>query len=71
MSSLLDAGLIEVNPRGHYRVPLTARSACAFQVPDETSLSASSKTQAKVVGEDYFPASNGPLIVEGDYFPTE
>ena len=71
MSSLLDAGLIEVNARGHYRVPSTAQPASAPQAPVKPSPRASGKAQAKVVGDDYFPASNGPSIVGGDYFPTE
>ena len=71
MSSLLEAGLIEVNARGHYRVPPTPQPDCTSEASARPSPSASNKSQAKIVGEDYFPASNVPKIIAGDYFPTE
>jgi len=71
MSPLLEAGLIEVNARGHYRVIPTAQPASAPQAPVKPCARASNKSQAKVVGDDYFPTHNGPVIVDGDYFPSE
>ena len=69
MSPLLDAGLIEVNARGHYRVAFSAQHRAELQESVEPASSAPRKSRMKIVGDDYFPTSNGPRIVEGDYFP--
>jgi len=66
MSPLLDAGLIEVNARGHYRVPARVEP----HVSAKLATPAPHKSGAKIVGGDYFPTSKRPRIVEGDYFPT-
>jgi hypothetical protein len=66
MSPLLDAGLIEVNARGHYRVPASARP----HAPAKPASPAPRKSPKKIVGDDYFPTSNRPRIIEGDYFET-
>ena len=66
MSPLLDAGLIEVNARGHYRV----RTKVQPHTPAKASAPSRQKSQGKIVGDDYFPTSNTPRIIEGDYFPT-
>ena len=66
MSLLLDAGLIQVNARGHYRVRTNAQP----HAPAKPAAPSRQKFQGKIVGDDYFPTSNTPRIVEGDYFPT-
>lgn len=72
MPLMMDAGIVEVNARGHYRV----------QTPDQPppqpqhhphakpASSTAHKPRGKVLGDDYFPASDGPRVVAGDYFPT-
>jgi hypothetical protein len=65
MQPLLEAGLIEVNERGHYRVP-------ASEPPPEPTQSAPRPPRtrsARIVGDDYFPAKELKRIVGGDYFP--
>jgi hypothetical protein len=69
MSPLIDAGLIEVNARGHYRATGSAQPHAALKASDAPTRRTPSKRQAKVVGEDYFPTNTGPQIVAGDYFP--
>lgn len=67
MSHLVDAGLIEVNARGHYRVPVgepTQPDASAMP-----SFPAPLKSRAEIVCDDYFPTRDG-RVVEGDYFPS-
>jgi hypothetical protein len=66
MPILLEAGLIEVNARGHYCVPTKAPA----EKPPQHTPPAPRKTTGKTVGDDYFPLSETPRIVEGDYFPT-
>jgi hypothetical protein len=70
MSSLLDAGLIEVNPRGHYRVTLDAQSQVKPHPPAQPASPNPCKAQGKVIADDYFPTNNGLRIIDGDYFPT-
>jgi hypothetical protein len=69
MSHLVDTGLIEVNGRGHYRVPVgehppTQSYATAMPTSPEPR-----KSRAEIVGDDYFPTRDG-RVVEGDYFPS-
>jgi hypothetical protein len=66
MSPLLEAGVIEVNARGHYRVEASAQP----QPPAKPAARAPLKLRAKIVGDDYFPTGDWPRIVGGDYFPT-
>ena len=64
MPPLLDAGLIEVNGRGHYRF------LAASQPPELAKLTLTpAKFDAKIVGEDYFPTGEVHGVVDGDYFP--
>jgi len=67
MSPLLDAGLIEVNARGHYRVPGTPDDQP--EAPAKPASPAPRKPKAEIVGDDYFPKTTTPRIVGGDYFP--
>lgn len=69
MAPLMEAGLIEVNSRGHYR---HMSGATVEPKPKTPVLPAKPqrKIKAKVVGDDYFPSSEGPRIVGGDYFPA-
>ena len=70
MSSLLDARLIEVNARGHYRVPLGAQSQAKTLAPAKSASRTPRKSQGNIIADDYFPKSNELRIVDGDYFPT-
>jgi len=66
MAPLVEAGLIQVNPRGHYRVPTNGQ-------PQSVAKQASrSQRQSKtgIVGDDYFPTKVVRQIVGGDYFPV-
>jgi hypothetical protein len=70
MGPLLEAGLVEINERGHYRLkgadPKPAQAPIATQAPPP-----SKKIQRKVVGGDYFPAAPAHCrIVGDDYFPS-
>ena len=73
MSPLVDAGLLEVNARGHYRVP-PSRQAQAQPQPQPSAKPESPPPprdkRGKVLGDDYFPSSEETRIVAGDYFPT-
>ena len=61
MGRLVEANLIQVNDRGHYR----------YIVEDEkaTTPEASKPQPPRTVGEDYFPASDNSGVVGEDYFP--
>ncbi len=65
MQPLVEAGLVQVNSRGHYRVPVSRTP----QAPKEPT-SHVRKSSTKIVGDDYFPTSNGPQVIAGDYFPS-
>jgi len=65
MPPLLEAHLIEVNARGHFRLVETAPS----RTPAKPAPTAPRKSMAKVVGDNYFPPTDWPRIVGGDYFP--
>jgi hypothetical protein len=67
VSLLLEAGLVEVNARGHYRVPPSTQPQP--HEPVKPTPPASRKSRVKIVGDDYFPVTNRPIIVDGDYFP--
>jgi hypothetical protein len=72
MGPLVEAGMIEVNERGHFRVkgtepptanpPKQPRPVAPVPVP---------KIQRKVVGGDYFPAVEESRIVGDNYFPHD
>ena len=68
MQPLIEAGHIQVNARGHYRVagsepPPQAATRTGPRPPYDPAA-------AKVVGDDYFPSKKLQPIVAGDYFPT-
>jgi hypothetical protein len=67
MSHLVEAGFVEVNSRGHYRV---RGSSSQPKAPEKSASHATHKPRGKVVGDNYFPPSSQPQIVGGDYFPT-
>jgi hypothetical protein len=69
MSHLVDAGLIEVNARGHYRVPVSEHPHTQPDASAMPTYPAPRKSRAKIVGDDYFPTRDG-RVVEGDYFPS-
>ena len=67
MSCLVDSGLVEINEHGHYRLvskeepePVTSQTRAVAPEPE-----------SGVVGDDYFPASYAPTIVDGNYFPND
>jgi hypothetical protein len=68
ISPLVDAGLIEVNSRGHYRVP--PPPPAQTQPPPKPAAPPAPKSRARVIGDDYFPAAEQSSIVGGDYFPS-
>ena len=55
MSRLVDAEMVEVNERGHYR-----------RKPEDVEAKTSENPGA---AEDYFAPKENPLIVGDDYFP--
>ena len=61
---LLEAGLIEMNARGHYRCFASAQPPGPAQ-----SSPTPPKLHSKIVGDDYFPTPELQRIVGGDYFP--
>ena len=70
MSPLVDSGQLEINARGHYRVtvgPQPQAQPAAAPKPDPAPRR---KQQGKVLGDDYFPETDSPQIVAGDYFPS-
>ena len=69
MTPLVEAGVLEVNARGHYRVKPTAESENQTKKPDAPVARAERKLRATVVGDDYFPSGQA-VIVGGDYFPS-
>ncbi len=66
MAPLVDAGLVQVNARGHYRVPPSEQPS----PPPKPAPTPVRKIVGKILGDDYFPANDGPRIVAGDYFPA-
>jgi hypothetical protein len=70
MAILIDAGLLEVNARGHYRVPGQNEMQTKPQAQPATAFCSVFSSGPKVVGEDYFPSRAQPRIVGGDYFPS-
>ena len=67
MSSLVDAGLVEINEHGHYRLVSKDKAVPASSQPT----AAAAQPQSGVVGDDYFPAPHVPAIVDGNYFPSD
>jgi hypothetical protein len=70
MAPLLEAGMIEVNPRGHYRCQGTSSSETEPATPAKSASSPPLRPGSRIVGGDYFPDGQGPSIVGGDYFPA-
>lgn len=60
MVRLVDAKLIEVNDRGHYRVV----------PPNPAEKSAQKKKMFGVLGDDYFPQPRTAALIGEDYFPA-
>jgi hypothetical protein len=63
---LLEAGLIEVNERGHCR----SLSGAQSKGPAKPVAHAAAKGPTKIVGDNYFPTCELHGIVGGDYFPS-
>ena len=66
LPSLLEAGLIEVNERGHCR----SLSGAQSKEPAKPVAPAAAKRPSKIVGDNYFPTCELYGIVGGDYFPS-
>src|SRR5215510_10854723 len=69
ISPLVEAGILEVNARGHYRWPMKEQPESKPQAASSPSFLVKSEPRARVVGDNYFSASDAPRIVGGDYFP--
>jgi len=67
MQPLLEAGLIQVNERGHYRI--TVSEPPKAPAPTRTSPRSARNRASRIIGDDYFPSKEQPRIVGGDYFP--
>jgi hypothetical protein len=70
MASLVEAGLLQVNARGHYRCVVNDQPENKPHLPPAPASRPSRKLRAAIVGDDYFPSNEGPMIVGGDYFPA-
>jgi hypothetical protein len=73
MPTLLEAGLVEVNARGHYRIQGQGNSKNPPAA--KAGLPPTRKPRGKIIGDDYFPSAaasgtSGPKVVGGDYFPS-
>jgi hypothetical protein len=62
MTRLVDAKLIQVNERGHYRY-ITGNES-----PEEAT--SPFIIEQQLIGDDYFPASGEPRLVGEDFFPS-
>lgn len=71
MAPLIDAGLLEMNSRGHYRCPVNPEAAAKSQLEAVPASYTNWSTGARIVDGDYFPAGEQPRIVAGDYFPSK
>ena len=69
MAPLMDAGLLEVNARGHYRAAVETESETKPQAQATPALCSIFTCGPKIIGDDYFPGKEQPRIVGGDYFP--
>ena len=69
LTPMVEAGVLEVNSRGHYRHFSSEKAENMTQSAPAMPPLQTKKLKAKVVGDDYFPSSYGPKIVGGDYFP--
>ena len=70
MAPLVDAGLIEINARGHYRACGEAEPETNPEPQATTAFCSIFNCGPKVIGDDYFPGGEQPRIVAGDYFPV-
>ncbi len=68
MNPLVEAGLIEMNERGHYRVksPEQSKPETRTQTPAHRP---TTHSRNRVVGDDYFPAAQTVGVVGDNYFP--
>jgi hypothetical protein len=70
MSRLVEANLVEVNDRGHYRC-LTPEEKKPSPAAAKAVAKEGPKSQpARTVGEDYFPATDDSGVVGENYFPA-
>ena len=67
--ALVEAGFIQVNGRGHYRLAVCEGPEAPAAKPTVRPKRTASKAQ--VVGDDYFPPIDVSRIVGDDYFPTQ
>jgi hypothetical protein len=65
MGPLVESGLVEVNERGHYRVPGDKLQSTA----PKRNAHPVAKSQNRIVGDDYFPVPDGTGLVGDNYFP--
>ncbi|HZV33779.1 MAG TPA: hypothetical protein VFB72_04315, partial [Verrucomicrobiae bacterium] len=62
MGRLVDANLIQVNERGHYRFLNGTES------PEEGN--SPFIIEQQIIEEDYFPSHHGPKVIGENYFPS-
>jgi hypothetical protein len=71
LSPLVEAGLIEVNERGHFRIKGSGTAQSSSR-QHSTRPATTPQIQRKVIGDDYFPAAEKtPRLVGDNYFPQE
>lgn len=69
MRPLVDAGLIEINDRGHYRYK-DKESTKQASTPSKAHPPIK-KYQTGIVGDYYFPAPECSVVIGENYFPRE
>jgi hypothetical protein len=67
MARLVEANLIEVNERGHYRSIVEEEEP---KTPKAGPGPTPKELPARTVGENYFPAGDNAGVVGEDYFPA-
>jgi hypothetical protein len=65
MSPLVEAGLVEMNDRGHYRMKSNEPAPAPANPPARPA----PKTRHRIVGDDYFPVPDSSGVVGDNYFP--
>jgi hypothetical protein len=69
VAPLVEADLLEMNERGHYRLKNKDAGQKAAAPARSPAPRPAKKIQGKVVGDDYFPTLKESGIVGDNYFP--
>ena len=70
LPQLVEEGLVEINPRGHYRRLASTQPGTQTKAQAKSTPTPPAKRRAKIVHDDYFPSGEVQGIVGGDYFPN-